>query len=774
MGAIIREIKRRLTPTGIRRLRDQRTRKVSPKKRRLSVLRLVLTIGVIALLTYLFPRQKSHRYSDLHEGDVVKEKIIAPFLFPIKKSEREYRKEQEEAERSVLPLIRYDREIGARQLAALDSLFEEVSQVSKTDASVSEQLDVLKRENSHVANIFDDTIEYLLRLEMGSREEGSAREDGKGLAFLRDACYELLSNIYAKGVVQDKATIVHESAGGTVSLLKDGEEREIVLADIVTQEKVENVSLPKEIDRIISDEQTFLATKKVCYELVVSFLSPNLIFDREETERRRDEARRNVARTKGFVIENEKIIDANERITAEHMEILSSLAEEIAQRELKDPLKKYYLLLARALVCSFLIFSFLAYLYVFRRQVYEKLSFLVLFAIIVVAPVAVASYGATHSNFSMFMVPVALSAMLATVLFDAEVGLALTFMISFFTGAVLSNFQITLVSALCGAVAVYSVRKVRYRSQFYRSMIYLPLSYAVVIATTDVLRFLPYNQVVDDMLPGILVGFASPVLTMGLLRIFESLFGITTDMTLLELSDLNLPLLKELSTRAPGTYSHSIIVANLSEAAAEAIGENPLLARVGSYYHDIGKMLKPQYFVENQNVTGRNAHDRLTPRMSALVIASHVKDGLELAEEHGLPAVVRDLIPQHQGTTMIKYFYTRAVEMGNEVRKDDFRYPGPKPQTKIAGIIMLADSVEAASRTLRERNPNRIRGLARTIIQEKFTDLELSECDLTFRDLSLIEGSFVTALMGAVHPRVEYPWQKAQEHERKRVRTSTG
>ena len=374
----------------------------------------------------------------------------------------------------------------------------------------------------------------------------------------------------------------------------------------------------------------------------------------------------------------------------------------------------------------------------------------------------------------MFMVPVALSAMLATVLFDAEVGLALTFMISFFTGAVLSNFQITLVSALCGAVAVYSVRKVRYRSQFYRSMIYLPLSYAVVIATTDVLRFLPYNQVVDDMLPGILVGFASPVLTMGLLRIFESLFGITTDMTLLELSDLNLPLLKELSTRAPGTYSHSIIVANLSEAAAEAIGENPLLARVGSYYHDIGKMLKPQYFVENQNVTGRNAHDRLTPRMSALVIASHVKDGLELAEEHGLPAVVRDLIPQHQGTTMIKYFYTRAVEMGNEVRKDDFRYPGPKPQTKIAGIIMLADSVEAASRTLRERNPNRIRGLARTIIQEKFTDLELSECDLTFRDLSLIEGSFVTALMGAVHPRVEYPWQKAQEHERKRVRTSTG
>ena len=210
-------------------------------------------------------------------------------------------------------------------------------------------------------------------------------------------------------------------------------------------------------------------------------------------------------------------------------------------------------------------------------------------------------------------------------------------------------------------------------------------------------------------------------------------------------------------------------MANLSEAAGQAIGANALLARVGCYYHDIGKMLKPEYFTENQGLRGgRNPHDHLTPSMSVLIIDSHVKDGIELADENGLPGSIIDLIPQHHGTTVIEYFYNRAIELGVEnVRKDDFRYDGPKPQTKEAGIMMLADSVESAARTLGDRNPDRVRQLVRRIIQRKFTTGELDECPLTLRDLHNIEESFIPILMGTLHDRAEYPWQQQQKEERR-------
>ena len=231
-------------------------------------------------------------------------------------------------------------------------------------------------------------------------------------------------------------------------------------------------------------------------------------------------------------------------------------------------------------------------------------------------------------------------------------------------------------------------------------MIFLPISYALLIAAADLLRFFPVEQIYTHILPGIVIGAAAPILTIGLLPIFESLFHITTDITLLELSDPNRTLLRQLAIRAPGTYTHSLIMANLSESAAEAITANPLLARVGCYYHDIGKVSKPEYFSENQGLQGgRNPHDNLMPYLSMLIIASHVREGLELAEEHGLPQSICDLISQHHGTTVIEYFYERAVELGDRsVREEDFRYNGPKPQTKEAGILMLADSVEAAAR----------------------------------------------------------------------------
>ena len=240
----------------------------------------------------------------------------------------------------------------------------------------------------------------------------------------------------------------------------------------------------------------------------------------------------------------------------------------------------------------------------------------------------------------------------------------------------------------------------------------------------------------------------------------EWLFNILTDIRLLELSNLNNPLLRRLAVEAPGSYNHSVIVGTLAESAAEAIGANALFCRVAAYYHDVGKMLKPDYFIENQKA-GSNRHDALSPHMSALVIASHVKEGYELAKMYGLPRQVLDIIPQHHGTRKINYFFQKAKRSENseveEVRESDFRYPGPKPQTKEAAIFMLSDSIEAAARTLEDPSPARFKGLIRKIISDVVLDDQFEQCDLTFSDLEKVSAAFLRTLGSIYHHRIDYP-----------------
>jgi hypothetical protein len=257
---------------------------------------------------------------------------------------------------------------------------------------------------------------------------------------------------------------------------------------------------------------------------------------------------------------------------------------------------------------------------------------------------------------------------------------------------------------------------------------------------------------------GMSTGFLSCILVIGVLPFFESMFSITTDITLLELSDLNHPVLKRLALEAPGTYHHSISVGNLSEAAAEAIGANALLARVGCYYHDIGKVEVPEYFIENQ-LGVHSRHEQLAPSMSSLILAAHVKRGRTIGEEADVPDDVLNFIEEHHGTMVMTYFYNKAKEQAGdgEVDMDKFRYPGPKPQVRETGIAMLADAVEAASRTLDDPKPARIIALIQRIINDRFQSGELDECPLTLRDLAKIREAFAQILIGAFHRRVDYP-----------------
>ncbi len=382
-----------------------------------------------------------------------------------------------------------------------------------------------------------------------------------------------------------------------------------------------------------------------------------------------------------------------------------------------------------------------------------------------------------------FMLPLAAGAMLITLLVGPRVGVAYTLFYLMLFG-MMTGFDLSLlVYCLIGNLAaVYGVTGYRRRTA--------PIQAGLLLGTINAVAVLallglpgtppPLSHLVFQMGGGVFGGVLVAVLVSFLLPLMESVFNILTDVRLLELSNLNNPLLRRLAVEAPGSYNHSVIVGTLAEAAAEAIGANALFCRVAAYYHDVGKLLKPSYFIENQR-EGDNRHDRLSPHMSALVIASHVKEGYELAKSYGLPKEVLDIIPQHHGTRKINFFYQKALQTGGadtgDVQESDFRYPGPKPQTKEAAIFMLSDSIEAAARTLEDPSPARFKGLIRKIVSDVVLDDQLDQSDLTFSDLERAEAAFLRTLSSIYHHRIDYPgfdFEKVQERPFRGSRSHEG
>ena len=716
--------------------------------------RLLLAALVIGLLTYFSPYHRPYSISDLRMGSVAPERIKAPFLFQVPKNENALARERWAAEAAVPTILLHHPEVKDEQLARLDSVFKILLPGMRLQMPDSLKQRHLQRELPYVIGSL--SVQALSTLDQAlSRTSPSYIQDFEAI------CKQILANLYTTGVLASKRGILKD----ITQQVKIGE-RELPIDAIYSEELLkqgEAISFIEGYSSIVDH-----GAVEAVHELLNLFITPNLTIAVEETQRLRAEARGGVASIKRIYAQDDVIVEKNETVTEEHVEALNALAERIATRELQNPLTRILQTVAAVVIVAFLIFIFGYYLATREVEFYRQPVSLLLLAILVCAVAATASY-IKNNALEVYLIPTPLAAMLATILLNPQVGLVISLLLGIFVGNLFGDFYVAMTCALTSAVAVYSVRQVRHRNQFYRAMTLLPISYALLIAASDILRFVPLEEIYGHILPGIFIGVATPILTIGLLPIFESLFHRITDITLLELSDLNRPLLRDLAIRAPGTYTHSLIMANLSESAAEAIGANSLLARVGCYYHDIGKMIKPEYFAENQGLQGgRNPHNHLTPNMSMLVISSHVKEGLELAEEHGLPQSISDLIPQHHGTTVVDFFYNRAVELGDEnVREDDFRYNGPKPQTKEAGILMLADSVESAVRTLAERTPNRVRQLVQNITQQKFTRGELDECALTLQDLHKIEESFIPVLMGSLHGRVEYPWQREKKKARK-------
>ena len=424
------------------------------------------------------------------------------------------------------------------------------------------------------------------------------------------------------------------------------------------------------------------------------------------------------------------------------------------------------------LLVSFLLGSLCLYIWTLQPKPMRRPKSLFLLASVILLTVAITrsfffflpSVHQTLPNVPAsaleYSIPVALGGLLLAILFNSRLAFAGALAISILTSLLAADgFRFFLYSLVSSLTAIFVLVGQKDRATLLKAgaavglaNLYSILAWSLLSGATESLGFY--------LLCGLVSGLFVAILSLGLLPLFEYLFEVATDFRLLELCNLNHPLLKEMILKAPGTYHHSVMVGTLAEAAAEAIGANALLCRVGAYYHDIGKITKPSYFIENQQ-HAKNRHEKLGPSLSSLVIVSHVKAGVELGRTYGLPPAVLEMIPQHHGTRLILFFYHKAkgAEESDhgEVREEKFRYPGPKPQTKEAAILMLADAVEAASRTLAERIPGRFQALVAKIVNVVFADGQLHECELTFSELRLIEESFVRILCGIYHRRVEYP-----------------
>lgn len=481
-------------------------------------------------------------------------------------------------------------------------------------------------------------------------------------------------------------------------------------------------------------------------------IKPNMVYDSQATLEKQEEAKNKV---KPVVIRKyQKIVGKGEEVTDAEIAVLKKLG--LLEKQGEIDISSY---IGIGILIALLEGLVIIYLFVFSREIFKSRSKLILIGIIITIELLFAKF-ISYYGMSGFLIPTAFAAMLIAVLtiprLAIVINLALSAYITLISGYNIDTFMVSVIGGSVGALAV---SKMHQRNDLLRAGLITSIFNALSILGTSLINSSLTETVLLQSLYGIINGGISAIFTIGLLPFCEATFKIVTPLKLLELSNLNQPLLKKLMFEAPGTYHHSILVGNLAEAAVDSIGGNSLLARVGSYYHDIGKIKRPYFFKENQT-TNENPHDKITPSLSALILTNHVKDGVEMAKKYKLPGIVADYIKEHQGTTLIKYFYVKAVNDSSshdDIKEEQFRYEGPKPSSRESAVVMLADSVEAAVRSISSPSKSGIEDMVKRIIKDKLEDNQLEDCDLTLRDINKITVAFLNVLNGIYHDRIEYP-----------------
>lgn len=539
------------------------------------------------------------------------------------------------------------------------------------------------------------------------------------------------------------------------------DELTISMISSVMKQEVNKDNLAARIEHVQNTYQNSSLTeelKSIGSILANALIIPNSVIDEKLTSEKKAEAYDTALENKQIILEGSRIISYGDTVTADKLEVLKEL-------NLIETGKFDYTF-AGGILCIILIVSFLLVLYLnnFCSRILNEIKELILLCTVILLTLLTAW---VLNPVNPLFIPVFIAPMLISILLDLRLGiitnLLLTLAISLITKGDAGFFYTAIIG---GTSSAFIVKGASQRSRLSASGLAIAVINAIVIASVGLINKSGVGTIANNAAIAAINGILSIIFTIGTLPFFESTFNIITPLKLLELANPNQPLMKKLLMEAPGTYHHSLMVGNLAEAATDEINGNALLARVGSYYHDVGKLKRPNFFKENQ--LSENPHDRMTPNLSTLVITSHTTDGAEMAEKYKVPLTVRNLILQHHGTTLVAYFYYKAkkADKNDSVKQEDFRYQGPRPTSKEAAVIMLADSVEAAVRSMAEKTEGKMEGLIRKIIKDKLDDGQLDHCELTLKDMDMIAKAFMRVFGGYFHEREAYPELKVKQlHE---------
>jgi len=699
--------------------------------------RVGLLVALTAFITVLFPPSPRVDMGRYEVGMVASEDVIARIPFSVPKSPEVLARDRALAMGAVPPTLDYVAAAADSMAAGLSAFFDEVDQAAESG-------DRERLQQVLAAHSVRPTPRQVTRL-----------LDPDVRRALRTAAMRSASGILPKGVV-DAGQI--DRTGTSTVTVRDGEkEKSVPAADLLSARDFYAAAaelLPTSSPPDVADLLRLILIRYLRYSYALNVVA---------TERDRDAAARSVPTTKASVLEGQAIVRAADPIGPEQLEELNAYEAQLRSQGLLEDRGPWVGAVLGAALLNFLLLSvFGLMVFFFRREAYANLRWLILITLLSAVYFAAAAVIA-GKHVPPEWLPVAFVALPVGILWDSRMALVLAMLLAAITGALppFPEYSTVLAVIAGGAGAALSVRAVRRRSETWVSIAIISAATALVLFGYGLAHASDMGHVARGALYATGNATGSALLAMGFLWLFEQFTGITTDQTLLEWADPARPLLRRLSLEAPGTYAHSINVANLAEAAATAIGANGLLCRVGIYYHDIGKVLKPHYFVENQPA-GRNPHDKLKPETSAAIVREHVTEGVRLAQDAKVPDGIIDFIREHHGTQRIGFFYQKALEEegADAVDPARFQYPGPRPRSRETAIAMLADSCESATRALKDPTPDRVRDLVNNIVDAKIRDGQLDDAPLTLADIAVVKEQFVKILTSGMHRRIDYPETK--------------
>ncbi|WP_420828592.1 HD family phosphohydrolase [Maribacter huludaoensis] len=667
------------------------------------IFKYILYFAAVAFIVFFLPKGGKFKYEFQKGKPWQFENLYAPFDFSIQKTNAEIEKEKQVIESNQLPYYRYDQ-----------------AEVNRVEEEFEEKFQDIWRQ-SVLSENQKTRLKYYSKI--------------------------VLDSVYAKGILQNNGKQIQRNF---IYLVKDNEARKVRVSDFYRVNEITSL-----VSKVLSENNLFEFEKEI-QALFFDIISPNVSFDNSLTQKARAEALSKLSYTRGTVDQGRLIIAKGEVVEAENLKILESLKSEY-ESELWTANNYYYILIGYTVLVALVLIMLFLFLKKYRRTVYEnnvKVTF-IFFNILLM--VFITTMVIKYNDQLVFVVPLCILPLILKTFFDARLGLFVHVLTILILGFVVPNsFEYIFLQIITGIVTILTVSELYKRANLFVSVGQITLIYIVgylafhTIHEGD-LSDIEWYTLGLFLLNGMITLFVQP-----LIYIYEKVFGLVSDVSLLELSDTNSKLLKELSNRAPGTFHHSLQVANLAEAAANEIGANAMLVRVGALYHDIGKMNDPTYFTENQ-VTNVNPHDELTPKDSARIIIDHVIKGIEIARKNNVPDRVIDFIRSHHGTTLVFYFYKKQKELEEEVNEEDFRYPGPLPFSRETAILMMADSVEAASKSLKNPTFLIIDEFVDKIISGQMKANQFLNADITFKEIETIKKIFKQKLINIYHLRVEYP-----------------